>query len=57
MSDNRGHSLLEILVVIALAALLFAAAGLDLSFVRRHGDLHRLGRQLSQTRCTVGSPL
>lgn len=46
MSDKRGHSLLEVLVVIALAALLFAAAGLDLSFVRRHGDLHRLGRQL-----------
>ncbi len=46
MNTNRGHSLLEILVVIALAALLLAASGVDLSFVRRHGDLHRLGRQL-----------
>lgn len=46
MGGNRGHSLLELLVVIALAALLLAAAGLDLSFVRRNADLHRLGRQL-----------
>jgi prepilin-type N-terminal cleavage/methylation domain-containing protein len=46
MNGDRGHSLLEVVVVLALAALLFAAAGLDLSFVRRHNDLHRLGRQL-----------
>jgi prepilin-type N-terminal cleavage/methylation domain-containing protein len=46
MNDNRGYSLPEVLVVIALAALLLAAAGIDLSFVRRHDDLHRLGRQL-----------
>lgn len=46
MNGNRGHSVLEVVVVIALAALLLAAAGLDLSFVRRRDDLHRLGRQL-----------